>query len=308
MKLDKKLLIIVGPTASGKTKLALKFAKKFNGELISGDSRQIYKEMDIGTGKDLPKNSTYENRIINKKRTKVYKNNNVLIWGLDLIDPDQDFSVSQWLKFTKAVINNIWKRQKLPIVVGGTGFWIKTLLKGIEWGNIKPNPKLRKILEKLSVSELQDELKKYSKEFQKKLSLSDWKNPRRLIRRIEIADFFKDHRRQVSIEGIEKDTKPFVICLEVNKNDLRRKIKQRIKKRLKQGLLKEIKDLLKKGYNFDDPGLNTLGYKEFREFFETGVKNKKLLLQVINQWEKDEIDYSRRQEVWLKKYFKTTER
>lgn len=73
MKLDKKLLIIVGPTASGKTKLALKFAKKFNGELISGDSRQIYKEMDIGTGKDLPKNSTYENRIINKKRTKVYK-------------------------------------------------------------------------------------------------------------------------------------------------------------------------------------------------------------------------------------------
>jgi len=316
MNLDKKLLIIVGPTASGKTKLALKLAKRFNAELISVDSRQIYRGMDIGTGKDLPessnlksKNSKLQLKFKNLLKTKVgtYNINGISIWGLDLINPNESFSVSQWLKFAKTVIEDVWKRQKLPIIVGGTGFWIKALLKGIEWGNIKPDAKLRKILVPLSVLELQKRLKRYPEKFQKKLSQSDWRNPRRLIRRIEIAEFFKQtsSKKEAGIEGIEKQTKPFIIRLEINKSDLKRKIRQRIKKRLKQGLLKEIKTLLQAGFSFDDSGLNTLGYKEFKEFFQTGGKDKQLLTEAIDQWEKDEIDYSRRQETWLNKYFKT---
>jgi len=316
MNLDKKLLIIVGPTASGKTKLALKLAKRFNAELISVDSRQIYRGMDIGTGKDLPessnlksKNSKLQLKFKNLLKTKVgtYNINGISIWGLDLINPNESFSVSQWLKFAKTVIEDVWKRQKLPIIVGGTGFWIKALLKGIEWGNIKPDAKLRKILAPLSVLELQKRLKRYPEKFQKKLSQSDWRNPRRLIRRIEIAEFFKQtsSKKEAGIERIEKQTKPFIIRLEINKSDLKRKIRQRIKKRLKQGLLKEIKTLLQAGFSFDDSGLNTLGYKEFKEFFQTGGKDKQLLTEAIDQWEKDEIDYSRRQETWLNKYFKT---
>ena len=316
MNLDKKLLIIVGPTASGKTKLALKLAKRFNAELISVDSRQIYRGMDIGTGKDLPessnlksKNSKLQLKFKNLLKTKVgtYNINGISIWGLDLINPNESFSVSQWLKFAKTVIEDVWKRQKLPIIVGGTGFWIKALLKGIEWGNIKPDAKLRKILAPLSVLELQKRLKRYPEKFQKKLSQSDWRNPRRLIRRIEIAEFFKQtsSKKEAGIERIEKQTKPFIIRLEINKSDLKRKIRQRIKKRLKQGLLKEIKTLLQAGFSFNDSGLNTLGYKEFKEFFQTGGKDKQLLTKAIDQWEKDEIDYSRRQETWLNKYFKT---
>src|SRR3989344_7963356 len=106
-----KLLVICGPTATGKTKLGVFLAKKFNGELVSADSRQVYTGMDIGTGKDRPKGRK--------------------IWGYDLASPTEEFSVSAYVKAAKEEINDIWRKNKLPIIVGGTGFYIKALIDGL---------------------------------------------------------------------------------------------------------------------------------------------------------------------------------
>lgn len=284
---NKKILIIGGPTASGKTDLALKIAQKLNGELISSDSRQIYKGMDIGTGKDIPKSCK------------------IPVYGLDLIKPNQQYSVAQWVDYCKKKINTIWKKDKLVIIVGGTGFWIKALLKGLEWGRVPPNQYLRDKLEKLKVKELRKVLKTHNKNYYKNLSKSDWQNKRRLLRRIVIAKYRKNNPfKKVSLKGIDKDIKTFVVYIDVRKKILKQKIYKRIEKRLKQGLLKEIKDLVKAGYSFSDPGLNTLGYKEFVQYFKKQSTDQVVLDRAIFQWKVNEWHYAKRQLVWWKKEIK----
>jgi tRNA dimethylallyltransferase len=129
-----KILVVCGPTATGKTSLGIELAKKFNGEIISADSRQVYKEMDIGTGKEWGEG--------------------VDIWGYDLVAPKEDFNVSQFLKFAEEKILDIKSRKKIPIIVGGTGFYIKGIVDGIETVEIPQNKSLRKILEEKTVDEL----------------------------------------------------------------------------------------------------------------------------------------------------------
>lgn len=158
-----KLLIITGPTASGKTALGIELAKKFNGEIISADSRQVYRGNDIETGKDrsFPQ------------------------WGIDIVDPGTDFSVSDFVKYATQVINDIQKRGKLPIVVGGSGQYIKELLNPSETLNIPPNQKLRKKLNTLTLEQLQLELMAIDRKKWESMNESDKKNPRRLVRAIE---------------------------------------------------------------------------------------------------------------------------
>ncbi len=162
-----QVVVICGPTATGKTKLALQMAKEFNGELISADSRQVYVGKDIETGKDK--------EIIGNEK----------IWLLDIINSDQDFSVSQWRKLAQAAIADILSRGKLPIVVGGSGLYIKALVNNLSDVDIPRNEELRR--SNKSVSELFDYLKKLDSEKAASLNNSDRNNPRRLIRAIEIA-------------------------------------------------------------------------------------------------------------------------
>lgn len=320
---NKKILIITGPTASGKTALALKLAKQYDGELLSADSRQIYRGIDIGTGKDLPQTARFKiydlrfkNKIDELINSKVnlgyYEIDKIRLWGLDLIEPDKSFSVAQWVEFAKAIINDIQKRNKLAIIVGGTGYWIKALVEGIEWGRVKPNDDLRFMIYDLRISELQKRLKKYPKRFWDNLSSSDWKNKRRLVRRIEVADHITKHpKSNVAIVGIGKIMKILYIIKKTDMKELKAKIEQRINARINKGLLREIKGLLKKGYKFSDTGMNSLGYKEFKEYFSrhqsvqdcTNAQNEELQ-KAIEQWKKDEIDYARRQIVYIKKYFR----
>ena len=131
----KKILIISGPTATGKTNIAIKLAKKFNGELISADSRQIYKGMDIGTGKDHPKN--------------------IKINLIDIINPNESFSVAQYRELALKSIDNILSKGKLPIIVGGTGQYVESIINPRETFDIKPNYFLRFFLDRLSVNTLQ---------------------------------------------------------------------------------------------------------------------------------------------------------
>ena len=181
----RKLLVICGPTACGKTSLALGLAKKFGGEVVSADSRQVYKGMDIGTGKDLPKNSKFEIR--NSKLGGSYIVAGVPIWGYDIADSKKGFNVAQYTKITRTIIENIFVRGKLPILVGGTGLYIKGAVDGIATAEVRPNVKLRKSLFEKSPEELFEILAQVDAIKAGSLNSSDRRNPRRLIRAIEVA-------------------------------------------------------------------------------------------------------------------------
>ena len=168
MRNDKqKVIVILGPTSSGKSDLAIKLARKYNGEIISADSRQIYRGMDIGTGK------------ISKAQQKSVKH-----WMIDIVSPKNDYNVSKFKKDAEKIIKNILKRGKLPIICGGTGFWIKAIVDNVDFPKVKPNKELRKKLEKISTEKLFKTLQKLDPERAKNI---DAKNKVRLVRAIEIA-------------------------------------------------------------------------------------------------------------------------
>lgn len=223
-----KVLVICGPTATGKTALAAGLAKKFNGELVSADSRQVYRGMDIVTGKDRP---------------------DVPVWLYDVAEPDEEFSVSHWVKLARVAIAGIHKRNRLPIVVGGTGLYIKALLHPFETIDVPPDYPLRKKLSAMSVPELQNLLPGV------RMNQSDWNNPRRLIRKIEISGSKKGTTTQ------EKKYDAFVIGLTAPLAALDKRIDERFKKRVRQGMKKETKILFKK-YSRELPSMSAVELNE----------------------------------------------
>jgi tRNA dimethylallyltransferase len=278
-----KILIICGPTATGKTNLALKLAKKFNGQLISADSRQVYQGMDIGTGKDLPVNAK-------KHKDGHYLIDQIKVWGYDLVKPDQDFSVAHFVAFTKDRIKKIWRQGSLPILVGGTGLYLKAIVKPIDTLNIPADPKLRSSLNHLSVLKLQARLKNLNPIHFKQMNHSDQLNPRRLIRAIEV------HTQKGQI--LKSD--PFItdslwIGLKATKTSLDKKVKERVIKRLQAGAQEEVKTLFKAGYTFDLPSMSATGYQQWQPY----LQNKISLEAVKESWFTAERQYLRRQLTWF---------
>lgn len=255
----KKILIICGPTATGKTALAAKLARKFNGELISADSRQVYKGMDIVTGKDRPAG--------------------IKIHGLDLAKPDEEFSVAHFVKYAATLINQI----RFPIIVGGTGMYLNSLVRPPVTLAVKPDWPLRKKLEKKSVKELQEQLIKSSAARFKRMNHSDRLNPRRLIRAIEVEKF-----RQGPAFALQR-TDLIYDCLWVgltaDKKTLDQKIAARVSDRVKAGAIKEWQKLKAK-YPLGLASMSGIGYRQLPE---------------VDRWIKAEQQYARRQLTWFKK-------
>ena len=246
----KKVFVITGPTATGKTKLGVELAEEFNGEIISADSRQVYKYLDIGTGKD-------------RKHFQ---------WGIDLVLPNEQFSVADYVKYAIRVVRDVWKREKLPIIVGGTGQYIKELLYPSETLHIPPNEELRS--KNYELWELQNELQKINPEKWERMNDSDRKNSRRLIRAIEVAGEKTD-----AIASLQHDA--LVIGLTAPLEYLCKKIDERVEERIKLGMEKEKEKLKKMGY-FPD----AFGYKETS----------------VEEWKNHEHQYAKRQLAYLKKY------
>lgn len=286
------LLVICGPTATGKTGLALKLAEKFDAEIVSADSRQVYRNLDIGTGKDIPKTAKYD-------KGGFYKLNNVRVWGYDLIEPKEEFSVSEYVDFAREAIKSIWSRNKLAILVGGTGLYIQGVVNGIQTAKIPKNRQLRKSLGERDYKELFEQLAVLDPIKAGSMNISDRKNPRRLIRAIEIA--------QWQIKGREKENNDYKIlvdeknCLFVGLNAprsfLNKKIARRVEERIKKGIEREIKELLDSGVTWKDQSMLSLGYRQWMGYF-SGEKTKE---KAIQDWEKEEIKYARRQMTWFKK-------
>jgi len=297
----KKLLIVCGPTATGKTALAIKLAKKFNGEIVSADSRQVYKNMDIGTGKDLPAGSQFQKAEELKSKTSnigYYLISGIRVWGYDFVSPKKKFSVSQYIDAASKIIANIYKRKKLPILVGGTGLYIKGVVDGIETSTIVPDSELRKSLEKKPVTELfellaaQDPIKAAS------MNSSDKKNPRRLVRAIEIA---KSKARTVDNKIRLKNLKDVLIVgLTTDKVAFENRIVVRVNKRLKAGIEKEISKLLEDEVSWEMQSMRALGYGEWKNYF-AGDRSEQLKTEAISKWTTNEIKYIKRQLTWFKK-------
>jgi len=270
----KKIIVIVGPTASGKSDLAVKLAKRFNGEIISADSRQVYKGMDIGTGK------------ITKKEMKGVKH-----YLLDVASPKRRFTVFQYQKLALRAIEKILKKGKIPIICGGTGFYIQALIDGILLPNVPPDWELRKRLEKKSAAQLYKILKKLDPQRAKTI---EKKNPRRLIRAIEIA------KRVGRVPPLKKQPLSYPVLMlgiKKTKEELKKLIKKRLLKRFKKGMVDEVKKLRKQGVSWKRLEEFGLEYRWIAYF----LQNKIDFSEMVEKLQKDIEDFARRQMVWWKK-------
>ena len=275
-----KILIISGATATGKTDLAVELAKKYNGELVSTDSCQIYKGLDIGTGKDQPDETP--------------------IHLVDLINPDQKFSVAQFQQAGLEIINKLHSQNKLPILVGCSGFYLDSLINpNYDTFSIKPNKIWRFISTKLSVKTLQKIYKLLDNENFSKLNHSDINNHYRLTRKIEIK--LSKKSPSLSREGVGVGFNILHISLTAPLDFLYNRIDQRVQKRIDIGFLDEIKNLLKK-YSWDDPGFKIAAYECLKPYFQNPTNE--VLSDCLQKWRYAEHSDARRQSTYLKSRYK----
>lgn len=252
----------MGQTATGKSNLAVQIAKKNKGEIISADSRQIYKSLNIGTGKITP------------KETK-----GVPHYLIDVANPKHRFTIAEYKKLAEDKIKEILAKGKTPIICGGTGFYIDAITKGIIFPEVPPNNKLRKTLEKKSETELLKILEKLDKTRAKNI---DIKNKVRLIRAIEIAKALGKVPQITQATPVYKFIK---IGLYLPQDKLKKKVEQRVKKMFKAGLLSEIKKLKKTGIS--DKRLKEFGFEYYKP-----TPNKVIA---------DTLKYAKRQMTWFKR-------
>jgi len=303
IKNDKKIIVILGPTASGKTKLAVELAEKFNGEIVSADSRQVYRGMDIGTGKDLKDyrleipnpNDQLPNKFkIQNSKLKIIE---IPYHLIDVANPKEQFDLAQYQKMAFRAIDDILKRGKLPILAGGSGLYLQAVVENYKLSEAKKDLALRKKLEKLNAGELFKKLEKLSPNLAVKLNQSDKNNKRRLIRYLEILEQDKNFK---SRKG-QKKYEALLIGLSYSGEILKQRIFKRLMDRLKeQNMIGEVENLRAKG----------LSWKRLEEF---GLEYKFISLYLQGKLQYEEMveklnlaifQFAKRQLTWFKRWEK----
>jgi tRNA dimethylallyltransferase len=265
-----KIVVVCGPTASGKTALALDMAKKFHGEIVIADSRQMYQEMKIGT------NSPTD--------VELQKIPHHLF---NFVSPEKKFNVSEFKILAEKTIDEILSRKKLPILVGGTGLYLKAVIDNFDFSKTKPDEMLRAKLEEQTLDDLLTHLDSLA---ESSLAESDRKNRRRVIRALEIALGSKTEK------GAGKPRYEVLqMAPKIDREKLYERINARVLEMIKLGLEKEVLDLAQK-YSWNVQGLSGIGYREFRPYLE-GVMT---LESVISEIQKDTRHYAKRQLTWFK--------
>ena len=277
-----QVIVIAGPTASGKTKLAIELAKKIDGEIISCDSMQIYKEMDIGTAKPT------------KQEQK-----EIVHHMIDILTPEERFSVSDYKNMAEKKIEEVLAKGKKPIVVGGTGLYIDSLIYGIEFVQIDFDEKYRQYLEerveKEGLQELYKEATKIDKEAMKNISPNDKKRILRVIEIFHQTGMTKTKQDELSRKnGPKYDYKVFAINLD--REILYERINARVDIMQENGLIAEVEKIHKK-YNSFPTAMQGIGYKEVVEYI-LGNINKQEMLEKIKQ---ESRRYAKRQMTWFRK-------
>jgi tRNA dimethylallyltransferase len=314
-----KLLVIVGPTSSGKSELAVKLAKLFRGEIISADSRQIYKGMDLGTGKVpgkwLAKSmSLLHGRakvtwiFLDREKHSLFVYKNIAHHLIDFVNPKSQYSVSLFQRGAKKIIEDILQRGKLPIICGGTAQWINAVVYNQQLPDVKPNLKLREQLEKKSVDVLYNRLKNLDPN---RAANIDRRNKRRLIRALEIIMATGKPVPTIHYPLSTTHFVPLWLGIKTNQADLYKKIDKRLKQRLKAGMIKEV-ERLHSGSSLKSEVLNLkssngLSWKKLQSF---GLEYKYISLYLQKKLSYHEMltqlsfaikHYSKRQMTWWKK-------
>ena len=274
-----KVIVIVGPTASGKTDLSIRLAKKINGEIISADSMQIYKKMTIGTAKPTEEEMQ-----------------GIVHHMIDIIEPNEDFNVAKYKKMAEDKIEEILSKGKQPIIVGGTGLYVDTLIKGIEFSDIENDFEYRKELEEETKKNGADWLFEKLKKIDPEAAMSIEKNNiRRVIRALEIYKVTGKTKTQIDKESIKGSKFDYIIFgMLWDREKLYERINLRVDIMLKIGLINEVKSLLEKD-GFSKTALQGLGYKEVVEYLENIISYDDMVEKIKMETRR----YAKRQMTWF---------
>ena len=278
-----KVIVIVGPTASGKTALSIELAKKIDGEIVSCDSMQIYKYMDIGSAKPT-----------------IEEMQGIKHYMIDIVEPNERFNVAEYKKQAELAIEEILSKGKIPIVIGGTGLYADSLIYGVEYPEIEFDEEYRKELESLAktqegLKKLYEEAKKIDEEAIEKISENDKK---RILRILEIYHSTGKTKTELEIESRKNGPKYDyrVFAINMDRNILYDRINKRVDLMIKNGLLQEVEELLKK-YDKFPTAMQGLGYKEVVEFFEEKITKEEMIEKIKQETRR----YAKRQLTWFRK-------
>ena len=276
----KRLIAIIGPTGIGKSRLALRLTSKFHGEIISADSRQVYRYMDIGTAKPSPQElSLVPHHLI------------------DIINPDENFSLAQYLELANRAIQDIFRRGNLPLLVGGTGLYVKAVLEGWQVPRVSPDREFRYNKEKKAsegrIDELYDELVVADPDAAAKI---DRRNVRRVIRALEVHA----GAGKASSQPGRKTTpafSPLIIGLTTDRAELYRIVDRRVDEMFERGLVREVENLLGTGYQFNLPSMSGIGYRQVGQF----LKGEMTLEEAKQKIKTETHRFIRHQYAWFRR-------
>ncbi len=279
----KKLVILTGPTAVGKTKLSIELAKRIGGEIISADSMQVYKYMDIGSAKIMPQEM-----------------DGVVHHLIDVLNPTEDFDVYRFLQMAKAKMQEIYERGHIPVIVGGTGFYIQAVLYDIDFTQSQEDSDLRTQLEELAKTQgahvLHEMLREVDPQAAEEIHEN---NVKRVIRAIE---YFRQTGEKISEHNKEQRAKesPYNFCYFVLNDDrakLYERIDQRVDLMLEAGLVEEVKQLLTMGCRRESTAMQGLGYKEIIDYLQGEIDLERAIYLI----KRDTRHFAKRQLTWFKR-------
>ncbi|HTP57036.1 MAG TPA: tRNA (adenosine(37)-N6)-dimethylallyltransferase MiaA [Candidatus Paceibacterota bacterium] len=275
MRKDKsRVIVVAGPTASGKSDLAIRLARRFDGEIISADSRQVYRGMDIGTGK------------VTMREQRLARH-----WLLDVASPARQYSVAQWRRAAERAVRDITNRGKLPIICGGTGFWIDSLVYGQSIPDVRPDAELRARLRKMTPGQLFARLQKLDPT---RAATIDRHNPVRLIRALEIV---LKTGKPVPARTNGSSYEPLYLGVTRPMPELKRRIETRLDARLVHGMVAEVKRLHASGVSWNRLESFGLEYRWVARY----LQGKLTRIEMRNGLLRDIIAYAKRQLTWWRK-------
>lgn len=279
--LKRQVIIVLGATASGKSGIALKLAKKFNGFLISADSRQIYKKMDIGTNKDA----------LTEKSGKYFVDG-IREYIVNVVEPNEPFSLDDWLREVKKILQK--EKNTLAIVVGGTGLYISALVENYQLRggfNEKLRAELEKLVEQKGIAELIKKIKKIDPAIEEKIDVN---NARRVIRAAEIC---LATQAPFSREQDESKFEFLEIGIDVPREKLYENINKRVDQMIESGLVEEVKSLVAEGYDCQSPAMSGIGYRQICQFLNKEITGA----EAIDLIKRDTRRYAKRQLTWFRR-------
>lgn len=282
-----KILVIVGPTASGKTSLSLKIAKRYRGEILCVDSRTVYRGMDIGTAKSGSPLATGGE--VGTRRV-----DGIMHWGLDLVDPEEAYSIGEFKPYAEKKIQEILQRGHLPILVGGTGLWIDAIVNNLDLPAAPPDSKLRAKLETLTSEELCRQLLALDPEGGR---LIESRNRRRLIRALEVL-MMSGRTLEIMRRRLPSKYEAVKIGLKISKEELADRIACRVDEMMRRGFLAEVR-ALQKHYGCQAPAMSGIGYQQLCAF--VAAEEKADLSIIVEEIKKETRRYAKRQMVWFKR-------